>query len=267
MGIIRNVFKSNWKKIRSLGYALTCKAVAKTIGRGPSRTCQIPTLQKLMSETIGLSDNGHFVEVGAFDGERFSNTSWLADNGWKGIYVEPSAEYSKLCRLRHCLNKVRVLNVAAGEANAEATLRQMGALSTISDDTFREYEKIPWANSQIQKSCEEHITKIQTLDSLLQSGNCQPGFELLVVDVEGFEESVFKGFSIERWQPRMMIVELCDVHPDFAANRSLTESAARVRQAILKSGYVEVFCDQINTVFCRPFRESSEVEPKMRRAA
>src|SRR5262245_29035772 len=54
-----------------------------------SNSCQIPNLRE-QYESLGLSPHtGYFVEVGAFDGESFSNTSFLADQGWSGLYVEP----------------------------------------------------------------------------------------------------------------------------------------------------------------------------------
>jgi hypothetical protein len=35
---------------------------------------------------------GRFLDVGAFDGIGFSNTRKLLENGWSGVYVEPSAD-------------------------------------------------------------------------------------------------------------------------------------------------------------------------------
>ena len=90
---------------------------------------------------------------------------------------------------------------------------------------------------------------------------------MLVVDVEGFEESVFRGFDLGRWQPRLVIVELCDVHPDFADNTTLVESARRVRSTITAAGYVEVYRDQINTVFELCEAESRQTDRHSNKAA
>jgi hypothetical protein len=141
--------------------------------------------------------------------------------------------------------------MAAGEEDAEATLMQIGSLSTMSEETFQEYDRIPWAKKQIQKECKQQQTQVHRLDSILKSNHVAPGFEILVVDVEGFEESVFAGFELQTWQPQLVIVELCDVHPDFSDNQTLVESARRVRAKILAAGYQEVYCDHINTVFER----------------
>ncbi|MCA9201574.1 MAG: FkbM family methyltransferase [Planctomycetales bacterium] len=251
MSEFSRVLKREGRKLVSLSQAVRTKCMAFLGKRGPSRTCQVPGLRHIVATHLATTATGTFVEVGAYDGERFSNTSWLADNGWRGVYVEPSSEFSRLCRLRHCLNRVQVINVAAGEADGHAMLKQIGSLSTLSDETFDEYQRIPWARGQIEKKLEHHGITIRRLDSILESLECSVGFELLVVDVEGFEESVFRGFDLERWQPRMLIVELCDVHEDFSANTELVQSAQRVRAHISNSGYTEVYRDAINTVFVR----------------
>jgi hypothetical protein len=69
------------------------------------------------------------------------------------------------------------------------------------------------------------------------------------VDVEGGETDVFAGFDLARWKPKLLIVELADVHPDFIPIDSIREPAARLRRQILNTGYTEVYADAINTVF------------------
>ena len=227
--------------------------------RGPSRSCQIPELQTILQSCLGDFKRGVFVEVGAYDGEKFSNTSWLADNGWRGIYVEPSPEFAGLCRRRHCLNNVEVVNSAAGESEGEAVLMQMGSLSTMSASTFDAYQHIPWAKNQMDSRLEQKTTRVQTLDSILEANSCPKGFDVLVVDVEGFEESVFRSFDLKRWRPRLMIVELCDVHEELNVTAELADSARRVRSRILAAGYQEVYRDHINTIFAVP--ECAGVQP------
>lgn len=249
MSFFTQKIKPAWRALGSLNCAVKSKAVALIGRRRPSRSCQIPGLQRIINDRFTPDRPGVFVEVGAYDGERFSNTSWLADNGWRGIYIEPSPQFAQWCRLRHLLNDVTVLNVAAGRESTEATLMQVGSLSTISAETFDEYARISWAKKQVDKELQRHVTRISMLDHILESSGVAVGFDVLVVDVEGYEESVFEGFDVQRWKPVIMIVELCDAHPDFSDNARLAASARRVRDKILAAGYREVYCDKINTVF------------------
>lgn len=260
MSSITKNLKREGRKLISLWQALSTKVQAGLGSRGPSRTCQVPGLRSLVAEYLPATSRGIFVEVGAYDGERFSNTSWLADNGWQGFYIEPSSEFARLCQLRHCLNRVQVINLAAGASEGTATLKQIGSLSTMSGETFEEYQHIPWAKGQIDNKLEEHSAHIRPLNDILQSAGCPESIDILVVDVEGFEESVFQGFDLDRWHPRMIIVELCDVHADFSGNATLVASARRVRQHLHDAGYIEVYRDEINTVFVRSRNEHVTVQ-------
>ncbi|MCC9656896.1 FkbM family methyltransferase [Rhodopirellula halodulae] len=241
--------KQTWRLCGSVANAFKGKVRTALGIRKPTKTCQIPELKHIVDETFLEKQDRVFVEVGAYDGERFSNTSWLADAGWRGLYVEPSKQFSRWCRLRHMLNRVTVLNVAAGSEDAKATLQQIGSLSTMSQATFEEYDRITWAKQQVAKECKQQQTEVLRLDRILADQKIPRSFDILVVDVEGYEENVFSGFSLSQWKPKLIIVELCDIHPDFQDNRELVESARRVRQTILDAGYREKYADSINTVF------------------
>ena len=116
----------------------------------------------------------------------------------------------------------------------------------------------------------------RTLDHFLAAAGLRPGFELLVVDVEGLEWEVLLGFSALRWRPRVVIVEIEDTHesfrsvpflqarPDPARSRPQTappprrrrlkapppqERFRRVRAYFRERGYREHWRDHINTVF------------------
>jgi hypothetical protein len=56
---------------------------------------------------------------------------------------------------------------------------------------------------------------LRTLDHFLTTVGASPGFEVLVIDVEGLEWEVLLGFSALRWRPRVVIVEIEDTHESF----------------------------------------------------
>jgi hypothetical protein len=86
------------------------------------------------------------------------------------------------------------------------------------------------------------------LDHLLESADIPPGFDVLVVDVEGLEPAVFAGFTLSKWRPQMMIVELVDTHPELTATR---RPDATLGRSLAGAGYSVVYKDAINTVFVR----------------
>jgi hypothetical protein len=75
--------------------------------------------------------------------------------------------------------------------------------------------------------------------------------DLLVIDVEGYEESVLRSFDLKQLDPKMLICEIQDGHKDFARYSEIVEREQRVRNFILNSGYSEVYRDQVNTVFVK----------------
>src|SRR5216683_8405461 len=112
----------------------------------PHPSCQIPNLGELLANYFGRKTDGTFVEVGAFDGETCSNTSFLADLGWRGVYVEPVPSYAAACRNRHRANAdVSVVPCAVGAAEQPITLSIGHVLTTGDAAMASAYRQIDWA--------------------------------------------------------------------------------------------------------------------------
>jgi FkbM family methyltransferase len=238
--------------IKALVKRLTRYLPAATLPSGsfyrPSADCQVRGLDAIYNAAFGSLKHGTFVEIGAYDGQFVSNTCFLADLGWRGVYVEPIPEFAGACAKRHRGNPgVTVVNTAVGSAAGSTELHVAGALTTRNDDLFSAYRHISWAKGVLS---ERKVTApVTTLDRLLEDNKIPAGFELLVVDVEGGEPDVFAGFDLTRWNPKILIVELGDVHPDFIDIESIREPTALLRKQIVQAGYMEVYVDAINTVF------------------
>ena len=89
------------------------------------------------------------------------------------------------------------------------------------------------------------------LNTLLSNQNVTPNFDLLVIDVEGNEENVFSEFDLKYWNPQMMIVELIDNHHSFQKYSDHVKSNKNLRNKILTFDYIEIYKDEINTVFVK----------------
>lgn len=207
--------------------------------------CQVDGWDYLLELAFGRRNRGYFVEVGANDGVSHSNTFVLAELGWSGIYVEPVPEMAKLCRRNHSGHSVKIIEMAItapGVDCLEVTLA--GELSSASPVNVDLYRNLPWARQHVT---ERVITvRAATLDRILSDYSVPIGFDLLVVDVEGFEEEVFQGFDLQRFLPRVIVVELVDTHRDFF---EMADSSRRVRSMIEDSGYEIQYKDSVNTVF------------------
>jgi FkbM family methyltransferase len=221
----------------------------------PPATCQIARLGEFYEAVLGERRDGTFVEVGAFDGETYSNTSCLADLGWRGVYIEPVPHWADVCRWRHRANsKVSVLQCAIGAAPGRLPIHVAHSFSSFdaevidrSKETFRNLRPedvlIPFEEVFAGAVVEVDVMRLETV--LVEQG-VRPGFEVLVVDVEGYEVEVFAGFDLAMWRPRLVIVELMDRHPRYAGT-----GLAELRGRILASGYEHLHVDEVNTVFER----------------
>jgi len=213
-----------------------------------SNSCQIKDLGKIYREIFGYPSKGLFVEVGAYDGESYSNTSCLADHGWQGVYIEPIAEYALKCKDRHSKNKVAIVNAAIGRERKAIDIFKGEAFTTADSEMVSRYGEINWS---------KHVDFEQTtcqqirLEDLLKYFRIAPGFDLLVVDVEGKETEVFSSFDLSYWLPKVLIVEIEDDHDSFQQYQDFVEDKKNLRQFIHSNRYIDIYKDSINTIFLR----------------
>lgn len=212
-----------------------------------SETCQVPDLRRLYRE-LGLPRAGTFVEIGGFDGESWSNTSFLADEGWRGLYVEPVPAFGRLIRARHLLNKVELAQVAIAPKPGTLEISAMGPLTTMVEANKVAYGKIDWAQD-LASQAKAMLVRTDTLSAVLHRHRVPPRFDLLVVDVEGAEEVIIDALLASPWRPRVVVAELEDRHDSFTAFTEIADSHRRARAALVSAGYSEHYSDAINTVF------------------
>ena len=205
----------------------------------PRADCQIPGLADIYAEHLPEA-LGRFVEVGASEGVAVSNTVFLAEAGWTGLYVEPHPVAVKLCVQNHAQHpNIVVANTAISSYSGEADLFDIGECSTLVWDK----SAIDWGGSPQKK----FRVRVTTLDLLLDGLRWEPGFELLVIDVEQSELKVLSGFDIRRWQPRLVIIEAHE--KDNAPERNC--KAAPINAWFDRYGYRKIYADHINSVFVR----------------
>ena len=212
-----------------------------------SPTCQIKNLNEIYTKYFGLFTNNRlFVEVGAYDGESVSNTSGLADSGWRGVYIEPVHEFYLKCVDRHKNNNVIVSNVSIGLEEWFKKTYKNGTLSSLDQN----YAQIGISKFNYPQYTEDICYQLK-LETFLNKNNIPYDFDLLVVDVEGKEHEVFYSFDINKWNPKMIIVELVDDHAFFKTNISIRDKVKNLREYIKSFNYNEIYRDDINTIFIK----------------
>lgn len=146
---------------------------------------------------------GFCVEVGANDGVNGSNTLHFERLGWTCVLVEPNPELrERIARTRtgrvfSCAASSEagslVLNIAVGEGEAHG-------VSSVGGNGEAHVRSFGFEVREV-------IVDARTLDSIIAETNVGMPLDFLTVDVEGHELSVLQGFSLEKWKPRIVIVE------------------------------------------------------------
>ena len=212
-----------------------------------SDSCQIPNLSFLLEQIFGDKSDGWLVEIGAFDGISFSNSSGLISYGWHADLVEPIPKYARLCKQMYKENKkVSIHEFAISDIPGNQDIYLAGALSSLDSEMISEYADIEWAKPSLENSTIQIRTL--TMNEFLGKLNRSFALDLLIIDVEGHEEKVLNAFDFHFWSPTMIIIELSEHHPDLKKHRL---SHYRCKMKIESFGYVIMYKDLINTVFVK----------------
>jgi FkbM family methyltransferase len=164
--------------------------------------------------------NGVFVDVGANDYKRFSNTYYLERQlGWSGIAIEPQTKFAADYG-RH-RPRTRFMPFFVSDASDREALLHVPKGNDLVASGSAEFAKALGGEGDTL------VTKTVTLDDLLtRTGITKVDF--LSMDIELGEPAALAGFSIDKYRPRLACIE---AHP-------------KVRQRVLdyfaERGYVVV---------------------------
>ena len=165
----------------------------------------------LLWEFFEHRKSGVFVDVGAFDGVHLSNTYMLEQQGWRGICVEPHPKYAEICAANRPGSKC--VNVACTHTSCEAVrffADEMGLLSSLEAGAEKSKDiKSRYENRGVHFDGLDEITVpgMRLDDILAEHMNDDNSIDVLSIDVEGHEVGVLEGFNLERWRPRVIVIE------------------------------------------------------------
>lgn len=146
-------------------------------------------------ESGGRRD-GYFVEFGALDGIRLSNTWLLESMGWTGVVAEPNPAFaSALAANRRCHVSHACVFSRTGE-----TLPFIAAAEG-------EYSRIASIADERGAPQGQIMVPTISLDDLLREVGAPAEIDFFSVDTEGSEYEILSAFPFERWSIKAISVE------------------------------------------------------------
>ncbi|MFC1621900.1 FkbM family methyltransferase [Patescibacteria group bacterium] len=184
---------------------------------------------------------GFYVDVGAHDPVRFSNTKRFYDKGWSGINIEPDAElYERFVKDR---TRDTNLNLGIGSKKGKFTFFKMfpSTLSTFSEDEAKDYER------QGYKILEKVQVPMMRLDSILEKYSKGRRIDFFSIDTEGYDLEVLQSNDWDSFSPKLICIES-------VAHTKNFEGASKegIYSFLVKKGYKKVFDNQMNSIFVLP---------------
>jgi FkbM family methyltransferase len=192
VGILLLIIKINKKRIDNLEYEFIINCYQyRNKAKG-----QI--FQDIFALTVNnFKNNGYFVEFGATDGIKLSNTFILeTDFFWSGILAEPGMGWKKeLRKNRHVNIDDRCVYSKTGEI-IKFTQFSDGQMSGIS-------ELVKIKNEQTKS----YEVKTVSLIDLLKQYNAPQNIDFISIDTEGSEYIILKNFDFTKYQLNCLAIE------------------------------------------------------------
>ena len=171
------------------------------------------TAETELKETFFGEQPGYFVDVGANDPKNISQTWHLERRGWTGVLIEPQPP------LAHKLKEQRRAKVFACVCSSPANAGKILRL-------------------HVAGMRREDVTEVpaRTLDDILEEAGAPTPIDFLSIDVENHEIEVLSGLTLQRWRPRLILIE--DMAHNLRIHRALTARGYKwVRRTGLNSWY------------------------------
>lgn len=182
---------------------------------------------KLKEEFFGHARDGFYVEVGANHPTEISETWHLEQLGWRGVLIEPQPALAQKLKEQRSANVFACACSSPQRAGKTSPFQVSGIHSSLNLNFF-----VAGMNK-----AEVIDVPVRTLDDILAEADAPVPIDLLSIDVESHEIEVLSGMTLERWRPRLILIE--DLAFNLRIHRYLQARGYKwVRRTGLNSWYV-----------------------------
>lgn len=223
---------------KSFNYALTelrRKLVMELLRNSYSQQGEDLIIDRL----LGFKQSGFYVDIGANDPHRFSNTKRFYKKGWGGINIEPDiANHRKFMNGRKTdIN----LNIGIGLTNSRLKFYTFipDTLSTFSEKQAASYLKQGY---RLDSTTE---IALRPLSEVLSEYCGNRVIDILSIDTEGFDMQVLKSNDWTRFRPTLICIESA-MHTMNGKNTKKEDDHEVFLENI---GYERVYDNGLNSIY------------------
>ena len=143
---------------------------------------------------------GFFIDVGCYHPIHRNNTFLLYKKGWQGINIDIHSFSVDL--FNYLRPKDLNYNYAISDKNEILNMYYQKKLSQLSTIEYDQAKKV------FQGPIKEKKIQALTLDEILKISKIEKKIDFLDIDVEGADFKVLKSFSLEKFRPELICVEI-----------------------------------------------------------
>lgn len=190
----------------------------------------------IIDKRLHYKIKGFYVDIGAYDPDKISNTKRFYLKGWTGINIEPNkVNYLKFLKTRQ---KDINLNIGIGNDNKKLTFYHFipDTLSTFSTQEAKKYI------SEGFKLLEKRKVNVKKLEHILSAYVRNRVIDFISIDTEGFEMEVLSSNDWRKYRPNLIIIE---------CNRtgSSKEKIMKIEKFFNKIDYKKIYANDINFIY------------------
>ena len=149
---------------------------------------------------------GGCIDIGATDGVNINNTLHFEQLGWYCMCIEPNPNFFNSLKN----NRKNAVNLAVSDRNEDQVVFNIVSLNGSNEEaisSLRIDERLLKDHSNFDVNIKEIVCDVRTLDYCLDYFYTYQQIDFVSVDTEGTELDVLKGFDINKWQPKLFIIE------------------------------------------------------------
>ncbi|MBP0598380.1 FkbM family methyltransferase [Herbaspirillum sp. LeCh32-8] len=184
----------------------------------------------ILDRLMGNPGSGFYIDIGANDPNKFSNTLRFYERGWSGINVEPNpVKHRDICAARQ-----RDTNLNVGVGPDAAVL----PFYVIDPDTLSTFDKkvADVAVREGFKLAQTLDVQVIRLDDMVAEHGRGRAIDFMSIDVEGFEVPVLSSNDWSKHRARFVMLEV---------NRAEVEIDAFMSGI----GYIDIFSNGTNKIY------------------